>query len=335
MVKVRFAPSPTGSLHLGNALSGVANRRFADEHAGRLLLRIDDTDPTRNVEGGFEAILSDLEWLGIGWDEGPTRQSERHVRHREAAHLVGEPDAEGALRFGHATLLRPDGSPTYQLATAVDDLDFEITHVLRGSDHRPNTELQSALIRALGGHPPEYIHHGLLLGPDGRKLSKRHGASSLADLREEGFPAEAVRAYLEELGLPRHDVHLDLARLRRLSTETLATLSDEELAARVGVPVSVAPVLRGARDLAEARDYAALVLEPAEAEVDSPETLVRFRELVEAGIEPRALVRELKAVGGDLKALRLALTGRERGPELAAVIAALPREELLRRTALG
>jgi glutamyl/glutaminyl-tRNA synthetase len=330
-VKVRFAPSPTGSLHLGNALSAVANRHFADENDGRLLLRVDDTDSARNVDGGLEAILADLEWLGLGWDEGPLSQSERHVRHREAAHLVGEPDSAGALRFGRVTLLRADGSPTYQLATAVDDLDFEITHVLRGSDHRPNVELQVALIRALGGEPPEYVHHGLLLGPDGRKLSKRHGASSLADLREQGFPAEAVRAYLEELGLPRHDVHLDLARLRRLSTETLAELGDEELAARVGVPASVAPVLRGARDLREARDYAALVLEPAEVEVDSPETLARFRELVEAGVEPRVVIRELKAVGGDLKALRLALTGRERGPELAAVIAALPRDELLRR----
>src|SRR5581483_7750095 len=237
MVRVRFAPSPTGSLHLGNALSAVANRRFADEHGGRLLLRIDDTDPARNVEGGLEAILADLEWLGIGWDEGPLRQSERRVRHREAAHLVGEPDAEGALRFGRATLLRPDGSPTYQLATAVDDHDFEITHVVRGSDHRPNAHLQAALIRALCGEPPEYIHHGLLRGPDGRKLSKRHGAPSLADLRDQGLPAEAVRAYLEELGMPRHDVHLDLARLRRLSTEAIAKLTDEELAARVGVPV--------------------------------------------------------------------------------------------------
>jgi glutamyl/glutaminyl-tRNA synthetase len=331
MVKVRFAPSPTGSLHLGNALSAVANRRYADERQGRLLLRIDDTDAARNVEGGLEAILGDLEWLGIGWDDGPLRQSERHVRHREAAHLVGEPDDEGALRFGRTTLLRADGSPTYQLATAVDDLDFEITHVLRGSDHRANTELQTALIRALGGEPPEYIYHGLLLGLDGRKLSKRHGASSLADLRERGFPAEAVRAYLEELGLPHHDVHLDLARVRRLSTDTLAALSDEELAARVGVPASVAPVLRGARDLTEAREYADQVLAPAVSDVDSPETFARARELAEAGLEPRDMVRELKAVGGDLKAVRLALTGHERGPELAAVIAALPRNELLSR----
>ena len=317
MVRVRFAPSPTGSLHLGNALSAVANRCFADEHEGTLLLRIDDTDAARNVEGGVQAVVGDLEWLGVRWDEGPVHQSGRFVRHREAAHLIGEPDAEGALRFGQTTLLRVDGTPTYQLATAVDDLDFEITHVIRGSDHRANAEIQTALIRALGGEPPEYIHHGLLLGEDGTKLSKRHGASSLADLREAGIPAEAVRAYLEELG--------------RLSIEALAALSDEELAARVGVPVSVVPVLRGARDLEEAREYAAQVLDPPAAEVDAPETLARFRELVEAGLEPKDVVRELKAVGGDLKAVRLALTGSARGPELAAVIAALPRDELLRR----
>jgi len=331
VVRVRFAPSPTGSLHLGGALSAVANRQFADEHRGRFLLRIDDTDAVRNVEGGAEAIEADLRWLGVGWDEGPVRQSERYVRHREAAHTIGEPDAEGALRFGQTTLLRADGTPTYQLASAVDDHDFEITHVIRGSDHRANAELQAELIRALGGEPPEYVHHGLLLGEDGQKLSKRHGASSLADLRDAGIPAEAVRAYLEELGLPRHDVHLDLSRLRRLSIEALAALSDEELAARVGAPVSVAPVLRGARDLAEAREYAAQVLEAPDVTVDSPETLTRFRELVEGGLDARSVVRELKAVGGDLKAVRLALTGRERGPELWAVIAALPQDELVRR----
>ncbi len=332
MTRVRFAPSPTGSLHLGSALSAVANRRFADEHGGTFLLRIDDTDAARNVDGGADAIVEDLDWLGVRWDEGPVRQSERFVRHREAAHLIGEPDAEGALRFGHTTLLRPDGSPTYQLASAVDDLDFAITHVIRGSDHRANAELQAELIRALGGEPPEFVHHGLLLGEDGTKLSKRHGASSLADLRDAGIPPEAVRAYLDELGLPRHDVHLDLPRLRRLSTEALAALSDEELAERVGVPVSVAPVLRGARDLGEAREYAAQVLDPRPAGVHAPETLGRFRELVESGLDAKSIVRELKAVGGDLKAVRLALTGRDRGPELAAVIAALPRDELLRRT---
>jgi glutamyl/glutaminyl-tRNA synthetase len=319
-VRVRFAPSPTGSLHLGNALSAVANRRPGDW----MLLRIDDTDPARNVSGGEEAILRDLEWLGIAWDEGPVRQSERAERHREVGAPLGD-------RFEGLTLLREDGSPTYHLASVVDDIDFGITHVVRGNDHRPNEALHRPLFEALGATSPEFVHHGLILGPDGRKLAKRAAGATVGSLRDDGIPAEAVRAYLEELGLPRHDVHLDLARVRRLSTETIAGLSDEELAARVGVPVSVAPVLRGARDLTEARAYAELVLEPQPVEVDSPETLARFRELVEAGLEPRTIVRELKAVGGDLKAVRLALTGRERGPELAAVIAALPRDELLSR----
>ena len=237
MVRVRFAPSPTGSLHLGNALSAVANRRFADEHGGTLLLRIDDTDPARDVAGGEEAIVADLGWLGVALGRGAAAAERAARAASRGGAPIGEPDAEGALRFGQTTLLRADGTPTYQLASAVDDLDFGITHVIRGSDHRANAELQAALIRALGGEPPEYIHHGLLLGEDGTKLSKRHGASSLADLRDAGIPAEAVRAYLEELGLPRHDVHLDLARLRRLSIEALAALSDDELAARVGVPV--------------------------------------------------------------------------------------------------
>jgi len=320
MARVRFAPSPTGSLHLGNALSAAANRRLGEW----MLLRIDDTDPARNVPGGEEAILEDLEWLGIPWDEGPVRQSERAERHREVGAPLG-------ARFEGVTLVRENGSPTYQLASVVDDIDFGITHIVRGNDHRPNEALQRRVFEALGATPPEFVHHGLILGEDGRKLAKRAPGATVASLRDAGIPAEAARAYLDELEVPRHDVHLDLARVRRLSTEALAALSDEELASRVGVPSSVAPVLRGARDLVEARAYAELVLEPPEAKVDSPETLARFRELVEGGLEPKAIVRELKAVGGDLKALRLALTGHERGPELAAVIAALPRDELLSR----
>src|SRR6516164_6064636 len=259
MTRVRFAPSPTGTLHVGNALSAVANRRLGDW----MLLRIDDTDVTRNVEGGEEAIVSDLEWLGLAWDEGPVRQSERADRHREVGAPLGD-------RFEGLTLVREDGSPTYHLASVVDDIDFRITHVVRGNDHRPNEPPHRRLFEALDATPPEFVHHGLILGPDGRKLAKRAPGSTVESLRDDGIPAEAVRAYLEELGVPLHDVHLDLARLRRLSTDTLAALSDEELAARVGVPVSVAPVLRGARDLAEAREYAAQVLEPAEVEVDSP-----------------------------------------------------------------
>ncbi|HEY8030587.1 MAG TPA: glutamate--tRNA ligase family protein [Gaiellaceae bacterium] len=320
-VKVRFAPSPTGSLHVGNALSAVANRRLGDW----MLLRIDDTDPARNVAGGEEAIVADLEWLGIAWDDGPVRQSDRADRHREAVAPLG------VDRFEGITLLREDGSPTYQLATVVDDIDFGITHIVRGNDHRPNEAVHRRLFEALGATPPEFVHHGLILGDDGRKLSKRADGATVASLRGDGFPGEAVRAYLEELGVPKHDVRLDLSRVRRLSIEVLGALSDEELATRVGVPVSVAPVLRGARDLVEAREYAALVLEPQPVEVDAPETFARFRELVQAGTDPKSVVRELKAVGGNLKALRLALTGAERGPELSAVIEALSPGELLSR----
>jgi len=320
MSRVRFAPSPTGSLHLGNALTAVANRDFGDW----MLLRIDDTDAARNVAGGEKAILDDLRWLGVTWDEGPVRQSERQERYREAAAPLGD-------RFGRTTLLREDGSATYQLASVVDDIDFGITHVIRGNDRRPNEALHRALHGALGTQSPEYIHHGLILGPDGRKLSKRDGMSSIAELRDAGIPAEAVRAYLDELGLPRHDVHLDPARIRRLAVEALAAMSDEELAARTGAPVELVPALRGARDLEEARDYARLILvpEPVSLPANARPTLERFREL--ANGDGHVVVRELKAVGGDLKALRLALTGRDKGPELATIIDALPRDEALRR----
>ena len=160
------------------------------------------------------------------------------------------------------TLVRPDGTATYQLASVVDDLELGITHVIRGSDHRPNLELHRRIARAVGGELPEVIHHGLVLGEDGKKLSKRHGHSSIAELREEGLPATAVRAYLDELDLPEHDVHLDLARLRRLAIDAIAEMPDEELAAAAEAPVEVVPVLRGARSLVEAREYARLVLSP-------------------------------------------------------------------------
>jgi len=324
MRRTRFAPSPTGSLHVGNALSAVANRSLGDW----MLLRIDDTDPARNVPGGEDELLRDLEWLGIEWDEGPLRQSDRRERHIKAAAQLG-------ARFDGITLVREDGSPTYHLASVVDDLDFGITHVVRGNDHRPNEELHRRLFEALGATPPEFVHHGLILGEDGKKLAKRAEGATVASLREAGIPAEAARRYLDELGLPRHDVHYDLARIRRLAIEAIGALDDEELAARVGAPVELAPALRGARDLNEARDYAAAILGPATLRVPGSEaTIRRFRELLErsnGGADPKELLRELKAVGGDLRALRLALTGRDRGPELWTVIAALPREETLRR----
>ena len=327
--RVRFAPSPTGSLHLGSALSAVVNRRRGQW----LLLRIDDTDRTREVPGALEAILEDLEWLGLPSNEGPVRQSSRLERHREAALRVGEPDPDGSLRFRGTTLLRADGSPTYHLASVVDDNDFGITHVVRGADHRSNTELQRELSAALGFEPPEYVHHGLLLGPDGKKLSKRAGATTLAHYRDAGVPAEALRAYLEELGEPSHDVHLDEPRIRRLTIDAIGSLPDEELAARAGAPPQLAPALRGARNLVEARTMAASILQPRPVSLpeEARPTLARFAELRAKGLDGKDIVRELKAVGGDLKALRLALTGAERGPELWAVIAALPQDEALRR----
>jgi glutamyl-tRNA synthetase len=328
MVRVRFAPSPTGSLHVGNALSAVINRREGDW----LLLRIDDTDPARNLAGGEEAILEDLAWLGIEWDEGPVHQSERGKRYREAA------DRIGADRFDGITLLREDGTATYHLASVVDDADFAITHVYRGNDHRPNEDLHRRLHEALGTEPPQYIHHGLILGDDGKKLSKRAAGATVASLRDTGIPAGAARAYLEELGLPRHDVHYDLVRLRRLAVDAIGALSDEELAEAVGAPLELVPAMRGARDLVEARQIADSILaSPQPSATTSPETLERFRELRQRANgqldaeSAKAILRELKAVGGDLRALRLALTGAERGPELWTVLLALSRDEALQR----
>jgi glutamyl/glutaminyl-tRNA synthetase len=326
----------------------VANRHFADEHEGRLLLRIDDTDPSRSVAGGEKALLDDLSWLRLTFDEGPIRQSERGPLYAEAAAwAVSEggaaEDADGSVRLAGTgtTLLRADGSATYQLASVVDDLELGITHIIRGADHRPNLDVQQRIARALGAELPEVIHHGLVLGPDGKKISKRHGHSSIEELRDEGLPAAAVRAYLDELDLPEHDVNLDLGRLRRLAIDAIAAMPDEELAAAAGATVEVVPVLRGARTLVEAREYARLVQHRLAAELssDAQPTLERFAELRSAAPErlgaedARAIVRELKAVGGDLRALRLALTGSGTGPELWAIVAALERGEALRRIA--
>jgi glutamyl/glutaminyl-tRNA synthetase len=274
------------------------------------------------------------------------RQSERAAIYDEAVGRALESgaverDRDGAVRLlrGGTTLVRPDGTATYQLASVVDDLALGITHVIRGSDHRPNLALQQQIARAVGGELPRVIHHGLVLGPDGKKLSKRHGHSSIAELRDDGIPAGAVRAYLDELDLPEHDVHLDLARLRRLAVDAIAAMSDEELAALSGAPVDVVPALRGARSLEEAREYARLVLSPDTVHLGAAAapTLARFVELRAMSperLEPddaRAIVRELKATGGDLRSLRRALTGAERGPELAAVLVAIPRDEAVSR----
>ena len=179
-----------------------------------------------------------------------------------------------------------------------------------------------------------------MLGPDGKKLSKRHGHASIAELREAGFPAAAVRAYLEELDLPEHDVQLDLARIKRLAVDAIAAMPDAELAAAAGAPLEVVPALRGARSLVEAREYARLVVAPRRSRSVATRADARAvprapqpaRERLSAD-DARAIVRELKAVGGDLRALRLALTGRRARAGARGRARSAPARRGARRTA--
>ena len=227
--RVRFAPSPTGALHIGGARTALYNWLLARRSGGSFVLRIEDTDRERSTPENVEQILDALRWLELDWDEGPYSQSERSGRHREQiASLVSEGHAyedEGAIRlrvpnegetrvedairgevvFEHVSIddfviARSDGSPLYNLAVAVDDLDMGISHVVRGADHLSNTPRQVMVMKALGADVPQYAHLPLLHGPDGKKLSKRHGAASVQELREAGYLPEAVRNYLALLG---------------------------------------------------------------------------------------------------------------------------------------
>jgi glutamyl-tRNA synthetase len=228
-MRVRFAPSPTGALHIGGARTALYNWLLARGSGGRLVLRIEDTDRERSTPENVAQILDALEWLELDWDEGPISQSERSDRHREEiARLLAEGHAyedEGAVRLRvpeGATLVkdairgevefdnsaiddfviaRSDGSPLYNLAVAVDDRDMEITYVVRGDDHLSNTPRQLMVLNALGvPEQPVYAHLPLLHGPDGKKLSKRHGAASVQELREAGYLPAAVRNYIALLG---------------------------------------------------------------------------------------------------------------------------------------
>jgi len=278
-VRVRFAPSPTGFLHVGGGRTVLYNYLFARHNDGTLVLRSDDTDQARSTQEFADDIIESLEWLGIEWDEGvvvggpdaPYRQSERIERYREVAYELvvsgsayysfetkeqldgfrqqaqksGESPAydgrfristeeaaarieageqvpirfavprpgiteftdavKGEMRFDHNqvddfVILRSDGSPTYHLASTVDDCDFEISHVVRGEDLLPSTPKHILLTEAMGNVPPVYAHLSLLMGPDGSKLSKRHGHTSIRAYREAGFLPEALRNYLAILG---------------------------------------------------------------------------------------------------------------------------------------
>jgi len=228
-MRVRFAPSPTGVLHIGGARTALYNWLLARGQGGTMVLRIEDTDRERSTPENVEQILEALRWLELDWDEGPISQAERIDRHAEAVEqLLSSGQAyedEGAVRFRvpdegeitfHDVILgdvtnpysaiqdfvirRSDGSPLYNLAVAVDDRDMGITHVVRGQDHVSNTPRQVMLLRALGEEPPVYGHIPLLYGADGKKLSKRHGAASVQELRAAGYLPEAVRNYIALLG---------------------------------------------------------------------------------------------------------------------------------------
>ena len=228
-VRVRFAPSPTGVLHIGGARTALYNWLLARGSGGEFVLRIEDTDRERSTPENVEQILEALRWLELDWDEGPLSQWERRDAHSAAVQqlLAGGHayEDEGAVRFrvpeegeitfqdvvlGDVTnpysaikdfvIQRSDGSPLYNLAVAVDDRDMGITHVVRGQDHVSNTPRQLMLLRALGSEPPVYAHIPLLHGPDGKKLSKRHGAASVQEVRDQGYLPEAVRNYIALLG---------------------------------------------------------------------------------------------------------------------------------------
>src|SRR4051812_11621568 len=253
-MRVRFAPSPTGALHIGGARTALYNWLLARRHGGQFLLRIEDTDRERSTPENVEQIFDALRWLELDHDEEPVLQSQRSDRHAEVVQKLiddgrayrstagrdeieawheqhgnrgfrGDDEGEGAVRLRVAdegttvvrdvirgesafenalqddlVIARADGTPVYHLAVVVDDLDMGITHVVRGADHYSNTPKQMLILQALGEAPPVYAHVPLLHGPDGKKLSKRHGAASVQELRDRGYLPEAVRNYVALLG---------------------------------------------------------------------------------------------------------------------------------------
>ena len=276
-VRTRFAPSPTGYLHVGGARTALFAWAYARRHGGQFVLRIEDTDLERSTAESVEAILAGMRWLGIDWDEGPFFQMKRLSRYQEVAQALiaaghayycwstkAELDAmreaqrargakprydgrwrperakaaglvpptdrapvvrfrtpetgevgwhdlvKGAIAFPNAelddlVLLRADGVPTYNFGVVVDDLDMAITHVIRGDDHVNNTPRQIHIVRAMGAKLPEFAHVPMILGADGERLSKRHGAVSVTQYRDDGFLPEALGNYLARLGWSHGD----------------------------------------------------------------------------------------------------------------------------------
>src|SRR5450755_461786 len=375
-MRVRFAPSPTGALHIGGARTALYNWLLARGGDGTLVLRIEDTDRERSTPENVEQILDALRWLGLDWDEGPVFQSERADRHGEAlARLLesghayhssataedvkaykerhghergfrGEPEAAGAIRLrvpdagetvvhdvirGATTFLhqhmdepviaRADGSVLYNFAVAVDDLDAGITHVVRGEDHLSNTPKQLLVFESLRAQPPLYAHLPLLHGPDGRKLSKRHGAASVQELRAAGYIPEAVDNYIALLGagFSADEEHFSLAqmaerfrlervsknpavfdeqKLRHINGEHLRELGIDELTRRLE-DFTGRSDLRGAVEISAEKiqtlaDFWPLISFVFDGPVDDP---VAFEKTIcrDAGIEVLQQAREALA----------------------------------------
>jgi glutamyl-tRNA synthetase len=416
-VRVRFAPSPTGLLHLGAARTALFNYLFAGYYGGDLILRIEDTDRERSRRELERAQLEDLEWLGLAVDEGPYRQSERGNLYEDAARRLtdagltyestDEPgrralyfrppvrsgsfvdELRGEVTFGGVedfVIRKSDGTPSYNFAVVVDDLDLGVTHVIRGEEHLSNTARQTLLYKALGATQPRFLHLGVILDPDGKKLSKRHGAASIADYRREGYVPEALVNYLALLGWNHPEGREEFADLdeisrewdpsrlgsspstfdpdrlrafnashiRRLTAEDLLTRlelfleeplpSGRELAALEAIredmrTLSDAPrLLRGiagpvdpsafVEELPDSSDevFAYVAAELEESEVGSLEEARSFVGRLRAWARERGIkTRDL------LHPLRLALTGKNRGPEMAYLFAVLGAEEARER----
>src|SRR5213080_3806096 len=227
-VRVRFAPSPTGYLHVGGARTALFNWLFARKEGGKFLLRIEDTDKARSTDENTKVILDGLTWLGLDWDEPPIFQGARLARHQQVAdqllkqgkaymeedairlrvppgELSWEDAVHGRISFKGEdirdfVILRSDRSPLYNFAVVVDDIDMHVTHVVRGDDHISNTPKQLAVYRALGAALPIFGHVPMIHGPDGKKLSKRHGATAVGDYQHLGILPAALRNFLALLG---------------------------------------------------------------------------------------------------------------------------------------
>lgn len=385
-VRVRFAPAPTGDLHVGGAMVAVANDLLRRRDRGVFVLRIDDTDPDVTAPGADAAIADALAWLDITVDEGPVRQSERADGHRAVAErLVAEGAAEqladgavvlpavehdvviadlsrGPIRLpagaiGRTVLVRADGRPTFHLATAVDDHDLAITHVLRGEDHIANTAVQLVLCGAAGFAPPAFSHLPIAVGEDGAKLSSSAGAAGIGALRAQGVPAAAVVDWLARSACPpltalppssadelaaafdptrlgHGTTRLDPALLQNLGRDHLAllpvdALADAVLARLVGAdPASVRSLAPGLGDACTFEEAAVLVRGVLERPSPLPPT---DADRAAAAALLAADVRDPAAIDAGKKAIRRVLTASDHGIPLPFLLAALPRDEIVAR----